>query len=47
MLFMKELDQSLFSLLFIAPGAILQERTIKSTEVAREGFRDPPNQRSD
>ncbi|WP_426326811.1 hypothetical protein [Pedobacter sp. R-06] len=39
---MKQLAQSLFSLLFIAPGAIKQERTIKSTDVARRGYKDPP-----
>ncbi|MBB6239677.1 hypothetical protein HDC90_004335 [Pedobacter sp. AK013] len=39
---MKQLAQSLFSLLLIATGAIAQERTIKSTDVAREGYKDPP-----
>ncbi|MGN7987415.1 hypothetical protein ACTJKC_08745 [Pedobacter sp. 22226] len=39
---MKQLAQSLFSLLFIATGAIAQERTIKSADVAREGYKDPP-----
>jgi hypothetical protein len=39
---MKQLAQSLFSLLFIATGAITQERTIKSTDVARRGYKDPP-----
>lgn len=39
---MKQLTQSLFSLLFIATRAIAQERTIKSTDVAGGSYKDPP-----
>ncbi|WP_162799831.1 hypothetical protein [Pedobacter jeongneungensis] len=39
---MKQLTQSLFSLMFIATEARAQERTIRSTEVVKEGYKDPP-----
>ncbi|NII84295.1 hypothetical protein [Pedobacter sp. SG918] len=39
---MKQLTQDLFSLLFIATGAIAKKRTIKSTDVVRKDYKDPP-----
>jgi len=39
---MKQLAQRWFLLLLIATGAITQERTIKSIDVAKESYKDPP-----
>lgn len=38
---MKQLTQSLFSLMFIATRAIAKIRTNKSTEVVGDGYKDP------